>query len=66
MTTYLRPQVARLRDISKRLGKPIVFTEIGCRSRAGAAMKPSDYQLPGAYDGREQAAYLEAVWRSFW
>lgn len=66
MVAKLAPSVSQLRSQAERLGLPVVFGECGCRSRAGAAMLPNDYQLPGRYSGSEQADYLDAVLRSFW
>jgi hypothetical protein len=66
MVAKLRPSVSRLRSQAEQLGLPILFGECGCRSRAGAATLPNDYQLPGVYSGSEQADYLDSVLRSFW
>lgn len=65
MVAHLKPAVESMRVLSEATGKPILFTEAGCRSRAGAAMTPADWKLTGTYDGQEQANYLEALLRSF-
>lgn len=65
MVEKLKPAVELLRESAMAMGKPVYFAECGCRSRAGAATQPADSKLPGAYDGQEQANYLEAVLRSF-
>lgn len=65
MVEHLKPSVEHMRTLSEITGKPILFTESGCRSRAGGAMTPADWSKEGRYDGQEQANYLEAVLRSF-
>lgn len=66
MRATLAPHAHSLALSAAELGLPIMFGEVGCRSRAGAAATPSDYRLPGRFDGREQAAYLEAILTTFW
>ncbi len=66
MVQMLQPSVEEMRKLSERLGRPIIFAEVGCRSRSGGAMVPGDFQRPGTYDGQEQANYMEAILRTFW
>ncbi len=52
------------------LGKPIIFTEVGYSSTAGAAGKPWEEKSPGGANVRIQAdcykALLETVWGKEW
>lgn len=51
----------RLDGLSKKLGKKIIFMEIGCRSAAGCAVIPWDFthkEYP--YSEEEQAAFFES------
>ena len=57
----------QLADLSRRLGKQVIFMEIGCRSAAGCAMMPYDFshrEFP--YDEEEQANFYESCFRAFW
>jgi len=66
MIEHLKPQLDVMKAIMERFGnKPILFTEIGCRSARGVSMKPDDYRWKSKYDGMEQANYMEAVFRTF-
>lgn len=55
---------ARLQLLSEKWGKPLVLTEIGCRSVAGGAQNPWDWQRTGAPDMDVQAAFYEAACRA--
>ncbi len=52
--------------LAKRVGNPILFTEIGYRSVDGALREPWRWDNPGKPDPQEQAlgyrAFFEAVW----
>lgn len=55
-----------LEGISKRLGKQIIFMEIGCRSAAGCAMMPWDFthvELP--WNEEEQAGFYDTCLSAF-
>ncbi len=65
MMALLAPHIPRFRRMAEAYGKPISFGECGCTSSAGGAMHPSGWTNEAAYDGEEQANYLEAVIRSF-
>jgi hypothetical protein len=65
MVEYLKSSVEVIRTIAERTGKPVLFTECGCRSRHGGAMVPWDFEEHGRYDGEEQANYLRAVIETF-
>ena len=43
-------------------GKPVIFTEIGYRSVAGANSAPWDFTMTGAVDGLEQQNCFEAMY----
>ncbi|MBI4977116.1 MAG: hypothetical protein HZC28_06505 [Spirochaetes bacterium] len=66
MKKNLAGRVAEMRTLSDKVGKPLIFGECGCRSRAGACGNPADWQLPGQYDGEEQAKFFDAVLGAFW
>lgn len=55
---------ARLQQLSEKWGKPLILTEIGCRSVAGGAQNPWDWQRTGAPDMDVQAAFYEAACRA--
>ena len=51
----------RLEDVSRRIGKPILFMEIGCRSAAGCASMPWDFtHRDFPYSEEEQANFYES------
>lgn len=60
----------RIGKWQKKIGKPVIFTEIGYRSMDGAAVMPWDWQLKGKADMQEQAmlykAALESVFKKSW
>ena len=59
---------AQLAEISRKHGdKPVLFMEIGCRSAAGCAAMPWDFnhrEFP--YSEEEQANFYESCFRSVW
>lgn len=66
MVNFLQPNQEHIREIVQRFGrKPIAFTEIGVRSAHGCTALPSDFLAETAYDGEEQADYMEAVLRTY-
>lgn len=66
MVDFLQPNQEHIREIVQRFGrKPIAFTEIGVRSAHGCTALPSDFLAETAYDGEEQADYMEAVLRTY-
>jgi hypothetical protein len=60
------PHVTELEALSRRWGKPIIFTEIGYRSLDGANMAPWDWQAEGKVDLQEQADCYRAFFETFW
>lgn len=46
--------------------KPILFTEVGYRSIAGAAVEPWNFTVQAPVDLQEQADAYEALFRTFW
>ena len=46
--------------------KPVLFTEVGYRSIAGAAIAPWDWTVRQPLDMQEQADAYEALFRTFW
>ena len=65
-----QPWLDRLRLLHRQAGRPILLTEIGYRSIAGAGMRPYQAGTGGAPDVREQAdlywAALEACGNTPW
>jgi glycosyl hydrolase family 113 len=60
------PIAARLRALSERVSRPIVFTEIGYHSACGAFSKPWEWSMRGAKPhAQDQASGYEAVARVF-
>lgn len=66
LLTAWAPWVGELEAFHEVVRKPILFTEIGCRSVVGASARPWDWITPGEVDLQEQACYYEAVFRMFW
>ncbi|MBX2815044.1 MAG: hypothetical protein KTR24_03570 [Saprospiraceae bacterium] len=68
-----KPIKAKLRKLSKKYGKPILFSELGYRSTSCAAIEPWEW-VPHDEDGRNkfklsldtQANCYEAAFSSFW
>jgi len=60
------PWVRELEAFHERVRKPIIFTEIGCRSMTGASARPWDWTTSGPVNFGEQTRYYEAVFRLFW
>lgn len=61
MTAEWTKIAERLEGVSRRIGKPVIFMEIGCRSAAGCASMPWDFthrELP--YSEEEQANFYES------
>ena len=53
--------VAAVTNVHNAYQKPIIFTEIGYKSAAGANIAPWDYSRPGAYDPTEQRNCIDAA-----
>ena len=49
----------RIEPVVRREGKPFVFMEGGCPSRASSPARPNDWALPGEPSEAAQAGYLE-------
>lgn len=67
MQSSWEPVRDKLRGISQKWNKPVLFIEIGVRSADTCSTMPWDWQhrdLP--YNGAEQAHYYEAALRMFW
>lgn len=58
------PFRAKLQALSERWDKPLVLTEIGCRSISGGAQNPWDWQRQGPVDLTVQANFYEAAFRA--
>ena len=58
------PFRAKLQALSEKWDKPLVLTEIGCRSIGGGAQNPWDWQRQGPVDLAVQANFYEAACRA--
>ena len=58
------PLLDRLRQLSDRWQKPLILTEIGCRSILGGAQNPWDWQREGPVDLAVQSNFYEAACRA--
>jgi hypothetical protein len=56
----------RLKELSIKLNKPILFAEIGVRSTKGSSAMPWEYYNDWPYDADEQARYYQAALETFW
>lgn len=65
LSEALAPTVERLGEVSRDVGLPLLFAEVGCRSVEGAVRCPAQHQNVADYDGQVQATWLEAIWRLF-
>lgn len=67
-----RPHLAQIEELHDRVGKPVVFTEIGYRSTADAAIEPWRWPRRGrggqveAVDLEVQSRCYEAFFRAVW
>lgn len=63
-------EIASLEEWADRIEKPVIFTEIGYRSIAGAGAEPWEWQREGVSSPGEQAllyrAALSALWSEPW
>ena len=70
LTASWSRHLSGLRAWARAIDRPVIFTEIGYRSVAGAAAQPWAWQDEGTPDADEQAllyrAALEAVWSEPW
>ncbi len=60
------PWIEELDAFYEIVKKPVLFTEIGCRSVVGASAQPWEWTIPGQVDVQEQAHYYEAAFRAVW
>ena len=61
-----KPHLDEIELLQRGLGLPILFTEIGYRSIAGAAIAPADFTITASVDLDEQAEAYQALFRVFW
>jgi len=61
-----RERVTMLRELSRRYGRPVLFTEIGYPSIDGANRAPWAWEGSGPVDPQEQADCYQAAFESFW
>ncbi len=56
---------AKVAAVHSTYGKPVIFTEIGCPSVAGAALHPADWQSSAAVDLAGQQRWYQAALEAF-
>jgi hypothetical protein len=61
-----RPIAERLRRLSERYGRRIVFTEVGYRSQEGALAEPWRWDAPGSENLGVQKTAFAALFDSIW
>ena len=59
-------QKDKLKALSEKWNKPIMFAEVGCRAAAGVAMMPWDYLEDFPYNEDEQANLYASCFRAFY
>lgn len=66
MAKYLAPRKQKIASIIEQYGnKPLAFTEYGIRSAHGCIMQPYNFLWDTYYDGKQQANYMDASFRTF-
>ncbi len=67
-----QPHVESIERVSRKYGKPVLFTEIGYRSDANAAIKPWEWparrsrEIASTEDLKTQGICYEAFFQTFW
>ncbi len=61
-----KPYLERVEALQQRVGKPVIFTEVGYRSAADAAVEPWTWRSDAPVDTGLQAACYEAMFQTFW
>lgn len=64
--TAWQPIVAKLEALAKRVGKPIVFTEVGFKSHTGALKQPWQWEPEGEVDLALQRDAFSATFETLW
>ena len=54
-------QLDRVEQVSRKFGKPVLFTECGCMNVRGSAAVPNDWEVRGPRDDAEQAVWYHAM-----
>ena len=60
------PHVKQIEAVQQRVGKPVLFTEVGYRSTADSAVEPWIWRSGAPVDLELQATCYEAMFRTFW
>ncbi len=60
------PYVERIEAVQQRVGKPVLFTEVGYRSTADTAAEPWVWRSRAPMDFELQATCYEAMFQVFW
>ena len=60
------PHAELIESVQRRVGKPVLFTEVGYRSTADAAVEPWVWRSDAPVDIELQATCYEAMFRTFW
>jgi hypothetical protein len=54
-----------IKPLAEKYGKPVIFTEVGYRSRTGTLQRPPRWEPGGTFNEKEQADAYEALF-SYW
>lgn len=54
-------QLDRIEAVSKKFGKPVLFSEAGCMNISGSAAVPNNWELKGPRNDAEQADWYQAM-----
>lgn len=60
------PHVKLIEAVHQRRGKSVLFTEVGYRSTADAAVEPWVWRSAAPVDDELQASLYEAMFQTFW
>jgi hypothetical protein len=60
------PHVERIEALQRRVGKPVLFTEVGYRSTVDAAVEPWTWRSQAPVNLELQATCYEAMFQAFW
>ena len=66
LTAAWTPNVELIEAVHQRVGKPVLFTEVGYRSTADAAVEPWVWRSAAPVDDDLQATLYEAMFLTFW
>ena len=57
-------QLDRIEEVSRKFGKPVLFSEAGCMNITGSSAVPNDWEMQGPRNDLEQADWYAAMFRA--